>query len=150
MISIALFEPEIPQNCGTILRLADCLGVVVHIIEPCGFIFGGKQMRRAGLDYLNTAQYILHKDIQSFLSFVDSKNLRLILATTKSSNNYYDFKFENNDVIMFGKESAGVPSSVHNLITHKICIKMQENKRSINLAMSCAIILSEGIRQVKL
>ncbi len=150
MISIALFEPEIPQNCGTILRFADCIGINVHIVEPCGFIFGGKQMKRAGLDYLNTAKYFLYKDIYAFLDFVDSQKLRLILATTKSNTNYCDFQFKDNDIIMFGKESAGVTSELQNLIQHKVCIKMQPNKRSINVAMSCAIILSEGIRQLKL
>ncbi len=149
-ISLALFEPDIPQNTGTILRMADCFGVHVHIIEPCGFIFGGAQMKRAGMDYLNTASYTLHSNYDAFCEFVKVHNKRIILATTKTTNNYLDFSFKNNDVIMFGKESKGVPPVVHENVDAKITIKMQEGKRSLNLAVSSGIILAESLRQLML
>ena len=151
MISIALFEPEIPQNTGTILRFADCMGILVHIIEPCGFIFGGSQMKRAGMDYLNTANYQKHGNFDMFLQYVKNNKKRIILATTKAKINYYDFSFSLNDIVLFGKESMGVPDYIHDLcFDSSITIKMEENKRSLNLAMSCGIILSEGLRQMKL
>ncbi|MDR2007935.1 MAG: tRNA (cytidine(34)-2'-O)-methyltransferase [Alphaproteobacteria bacterium] len=150
MISLALFEPDIPQNTGTILRMADCFGIHVDIIEPCGFIFGGAHMRRAGMDYLNTADYTLHANFEEFLAYVEKSQKRLVLATTKTDTNYTDFRFQPNDIIMFGKESAGVPAAVHDLINHKITIKMVAGKRSLNLAVSTAIITGEAIRQLNL
>ncbi|MCL2567143.1 MAG: tRNA (cytidine(34)-2'-O)-methyltransferase [Alphaproteobacteria bacterium] len=148
MISLALFEPDIPQNTGTILRMADCFGIHVDIIEPCGFIFGGSHMRRAGMDYLNTVDYTLHPNFAEFLQYVEQSQKRLILATTKTDANYTDFAFNAEDIIMFGKESAGVSAEIHDLIKHKITIKMAAGKRSLNLAVSAAIIASEAIRQL--
>ena len=107
-ISIALFEPEIPQNTGNILRTADCFNIEVHIIEPCGFIFGGSQMKRAAMDYLESVKYTLHHNFQSFLEY--NKNKRIILATTKATTEYTNFIFKPNDIILFGKESAGLPN----------------------------------------
>ena len=147
-IDIALFEPDIPQNTGTILRMADCFGLTVHIIEPCGFIFGGSHMKRAGMDYLNTVNYKLHPDYSSFVQYINDNNKRIVLSTTKTTLSYTDFKFQNNDVILFGKESKGVTDYIQNTVSNKITIKMQEGKRSLNLAMSCAMITAEAIRQL--
>lgn len=149
MISLALFEPDIPQNTGTILRMADCFGLHVDIIEPCGFIFGGAHMRRAGMDYLNTVDYTLHSSFADFMIYVEENKKRLILATTKTDLNYTDFSFKPNDIIMMGKESKGVPQEVHDIVNAKITIKMKEGKRSLNLAVSTGIIVSEALRQLK-
>ncbi|MDR0484393.1 MAG: tRNA methyltransferase [Alphaproteobacteria bacterium] len=146
--SLALFEPDIPQNTGTILRMADCLDLHVDIIEPCGFIFGGVHMRRAGMDYLNTASYTIHANFEEFYKYVLDSKKRLILATTKTDLNYTDFAFKASDIIMFGKESKGVPAEIHDLIKNKITIKMQEGKRSLNLAVSTAMITGEAVRQL--
>ncbi len=149
MISLALFEPDIPQNTGTILRMCDCLGVHLDIIEPCGFIFGGQHMRRATMDYINTADYTLHDDFTAFLNYIQKNNKRIILSTTKSSVNYLDFVFMQGDVILMGKESKGVPEYVHKLSDSKIKIQMLNSKRSLNLAVSSAIIIGEAIRQIR-
>ncbi|MFL1781392.1 tRNA (cytidine(34)-2'-O)-methyltransferase [Candidatus Hepatincolaceae symbiont of Richtersius coronifer] len=148
MLSIALFEPNIPQNCGTILRMADCFGLRVDIIEPCGFIFGGMHMKRAGMDYLNSVDYHLHANYANFIEYAKSNNKRIILATTKGSIKYTDFKYQTSDVILFGTESSGLPENIHKANLHKIYIPMQKDKRSLNLALSCGIIISEAIRQV--
>ncbi|UQY80466.1 tRNA (cytidine(34)-2'-O)-methyltransferase [Candidatus Hepatincola sp. Av] len=150
MVSIALFEPDIPQNTGTILRTADCLGVHVDIIEPCGFIFGGGHMRRAAMDYLHSVDYKLHDNFQAFLAYYKNyPSSRLILATTKASTSYTNFNFQNNDIILFGKESMGVPECVHNIADSSITIKMLAGKRSLNLAVSCGIIIAEALRQTQ-
>lgn len=151
MVSIALFEPDIPQNTGNILRTADCFGVQVNIIEPCGFIFGGSHMRRASMDYLNSVNYKLHDNFQTFLAYCknNSSGSRLILATTKASTSYTDFHFQDNDIILFGKESMGVPEYVHNIVDASITIKMLANKRSLNLAVSCGIVMAEALRQTQ-
>ena len=147
MISLALFEPDIPQNTGTILRMADCFGVHVDIIEPCGFIFGGVHMKRAGMDYLNTVDYTLHASFDDFMIYVKENKKRIVLATTKTTLNYTDFAFNNNDIILMGKESKGVPQAVHDMVDGKVTIKMIEGKRSLNIAVSCGIILGEALRQ---
>lgn len=149
MVSIALFEPDIPQNTGTILRTAACFGIHVDIIEPCGFIFGGSHMRRAAMDYLHSVDYKLHDNFQTFLAYYKNNypSNRLILATTKASTSYTNFKFQNNDIILFGKESMGVPEYVHNIVDSSITIKMLPTKRSLNLAVSCGIVMAEALRQ---
>jgi tRNA (cytidine/uridine-2'-O-)-methyltransferase len=149
-IHIALFEPEIPQNTGTILRIADCFGVHLHIVEPCGFIFGGKHMKRASMDYLQTVQYSMYNNFEEFQQHVNNNNLRLVLATTKASEKYYDFSFASNDIILFGKETSGLPNYIHNLTPYKIFVPMQLGKRSLNIAVSCGIIVSEAVKQLKI
>ncbi len=148
-IAIALFEPDIPQNTGTILRLVDCLNLKLHIIEPCGFIFGGSHMRRASMDYLQTADYLRHRSWEDFLEFVKSNSSRLVIATTKTDTEYYDFTFQKNDILLFGKESQGLPKHIHDFIDKKITIKMRPEKRSLNLAVSCAMLVSEALRQLR-
>ncbi len=149
MLEIALFEPDIAQNTGTILRLGACFGVRVNIIEPCGFIFGGKEMKRATMDYLHLVDYKLHNNWEHFLQYCNEKNKKIALCTTKTTNIYYNYNFAKNSCLLFGKESAGVPQFIHqNLGIDKITIPMNPLARSLNLAVSCGIVVAEGLRQL--
>ena len=145
---IALFEPDIPQNTAAIIRTCACLGAKLEIIEPCGFLLNDKRFKRVVMDYIEEKNI---KFFQSFEHFSKSKeNQRIILMTTKASISYTKFKFEKNDTILFGRESAGVPESVHKIIKNKLKIPMKNNKRSLNIASSVAIILAESLKQIKL
>ena len=145
---IALFEPDIPQNTAAIIRTCSCLGAKLEIIEPCGFLFGDKRFKRVVMDYMDEKEL---KFYQSFDRFIESKkNQRIILMTTKSSVSYTNFKFDKNDTILFGRESAGVPEKVHESIKYRLKIPMKNNMRSLNVATSVAIILAESLKQTKL
>jgi len=142
---IALFEPDIPQNTAAIIRTCACLGAKLEIIEPCGFLLNDKRFKRVVMDYMDEKEIRFY---QSFNHFLDTKkNQRIILMTTKSSISYTKFKFEKNDTILFGRESAGVPDSVHKLIKDRLKIPMKNNLRSLNIASSVAIILAESLKQ---
>ena len=142
---IALYEPDIPQNTAAIIRTCACLGADLEIIEPCGFLFSDKRFKRVVMDYMDEN---LIKFYQSSSEFFKSKEgQRIILLTTKSAESYATFKFESNDTLLFGRESAGVPDQVHNSVKYKLKIPMMSNKRSLNIASSVAIILSENLRQ---
>ena len=145
---IALFEPDIPQNTAAIIRTCACLGTKLEIIEPCGFLLSDKRFKRVVMDYMD------EKDInyyQSFDAFLDAKkNQRIILMTTKASTSYTNFKFDINDTILFGRESAGVPENIHRIIKNRLKIPMKNNMRSLNIASSVAIILAESLKQTKL
>ena len=145
---IALFEPDIPQNTAAIIRTCACLGAKLEIIEPCGFLLNDKRFKRVVMDYMD------HKEIRYYQSsdqfFSEKKNERIILMTTKASNPYTKFKFEKNDTILFGRESAGVPERVHEMIKNRLKIPMKNNKRSLNISSSVAIILAECLKQTKL
>ena len=144
-LKIALFEPDIPQNTAAIIRTCACLGAKLEIIEPCGFLLNDKRFKRVVMDYIN------EKDIKFFKSsddFFKSKgNQRIVLMTTKASVSYTKFKFDRNDTILFGRESAGVPEKVHKLVKNRLKIPMKNNKRSLNIASSVAIILAESLKQ---
>ena len=144
---IALFEPDIPQNTAAIIRTCACLGAKLEIIEPCGFLLSDKRFKRVVMDYMD------EKDIKFYQSadiFFESKvNQRVILMTTKASISYTKFKFKSNDTILFGRESAGVPDRIHKLLKYRLKIPMKNNKRSLNLASSVAIILAECLKQTK-
>jgi len=142
---IALYQPDIPQNTAAIIRICSCLGVDLEIIEPCGFLFSDKRFKRVVMDYMDQKIIKFYKSSEDF--FKTKKNQRVILLTTKSAKPYVEFKFENNDTLLFGRESAGVPEHVHNSIKHRLKIPMVNNKRSLNIASSVAIILSENLRQ---
>jgi tRNA (cytidine/uridine-2'-O-)-methyltransferase len=142
---IALFEPDIPQNTAAIIRTCACLGANLEIIEPCGFLFSDKRFKRVVMDYMDEKMIKFYQSSDEF--FKSKKNERVILMTTKSSESYSTFKFKSDDTLLFGRESAGVPKNVHNLIEHKLKIPMINNKRSLNIASSVAIILSENLRQ---
>ena len=145
---IALFEPDIPQNTAAIIRTCACLGAKLEIIEPCGFLLSDKRFKRVVMDYMEEKEI---KFYQSFDNFLNSKkNQRIILMTTKASVSYTDFKFDINDTILFGRESAGVPKKVRSLIKNQLKIPMKKNKRSLNVATSVAIILAESLKQTEL
>ena len=145
---IALYEPDIPQNTASIVRLCSCLGSNLEIIEPCGFLFSDKRFKRVVMDYMDFEQIKFFKNSKEF--FNEKKNERIILITTKADKSYTKFKFKSNDTILFGRESAGVPESIHRQVHERLKIPMTINKRSLNLANSVAIILSEQMRQNKL
>ena len=142
---IALFEPDIPQNTAAIIRTCTCLGAKLEIIEPCGFLLSDKRFKRVAMDYFDEENIKFHKSFNEFLK--SKENQRIVLMTTKASVVYTKFKFEKNDTILFGRETAGVPEKVHKLLDNKLKIPMKNNKRSLNLASSVAIILSECLKQ---
>ena len=144
---IALYEPDIPQNTGAIIRICSCLGADLEIIEPCGFLFSDKRFKRVVMDYMDEKMIKFYRDYNEF--FKSKKNQRVILMTTKTSVPYTTFNFKINDTILFGRESAGVPGKIHSLINNKLKIPMINNKRSLNIASSVAIILAENLRQNK-
>ena len=145
---IALFEPDIPQNTGAIIRTCACLGAKLEIIEPCGFFLDDKRFKRVVMDYLDEKQIKFYENFEHF--YKQNKNQRIILMTTKASMPYTKFKFEKNDTILFGRESAGVPEKVHKLVKYRLKIPMINNKRSLNISSSVAIILAESLKQTKL
>ena len=145
---IALYEPDIPQNTAAIIRTCACLGADLEIIEPCGFLFSDKRFKRVVMDYIDEKNIKFYQSADIF--FNSKKNQRIILMTTKASVSYTGFKFEKNDTILFGRESAGVPESVHKLIKDRLKIPMKINKRSLNIASSVAIVLAENLRQTEL
>ena len=148
-IAIALYQPDIPQNTGTILRMAACLDIHVHIIEPCGFALNDRTLRRAGMDYLERAAFTKHLSWEHFCDWHKGEDTRLVLATTKASRPFIDFEFANGDILLFGRESVGVPNEVHARTDDRITIPMHEGERSLNLAISTAMIASEALRQLK-
>ena len=144
---IALYEPDIPQNTGTILRLAACLGVEAHIIEPTGFPSSDRAFRRAGMDYLDRVSLVRHTGWAAFEAWRRAEGLRLILFTTAATVSYLDHAYRPGDVLMFGRESAGVPEAVHQAAGARLAIPMRPGLRSINVAMAVAMALGEAMRQ---
>ena len=145
---IALFEPDIPQNTAAIIRTCACLGAKLEIIEPCGFLLNDKRFKRVVMDYMDEKNIKFYKSSEEFFKF--KQNQRIILMTTKASISYTKFKFEKNDTILFGRETAGVPERIHNLIKNRLKIPMKNDKRSLNIASSVAIVLAESLKQIKL
>ena len=146
---IALYQPDIPQNTGNIFRLGACLGVSIDIIEPTGFIFDDKKFKRSAMDYIDHLNYKRHIDWQHFYDWSLEKKYRLILMTTKARQSFYEFEFHSSDILLFGRESAGVPDNIHQLVNHRLTIPMKKGVRSINLSSSVALVLGEGLRQTK-
>jgi tRNA (cytidine/uridine-2'-O-)-methyltransferase len=144
---IALFEPDIPQNTGAILRLAACLGVETHLIEPAGFPTSDRAFRRAGMDYLDQVTLERHVSWEAFERRRSSLGLRLVLFTTGATLSYIDHRFEPRDILLFGRESSGVPDAVHAAADVRLRIPMRAGLRSINVAMTCAMALGEALRQ---
>lgn len=144
---IALYQPDIAQNTGTILRLAACLGVEAHIIEPAGFSTSDRTFRRAGMDYLDQVALVRHVSWTAFEAWRSSLDLRLILFTTRAETVHTGFAFSPEDVLLFGQESAGVPAAVHSAADARLRIPIRPGLRSINVAMSCAMALGEALRQ---
>jgi len=147
LLRIALYQPDIPGNTGTILRLAACLGLSVDIIEPAGFDISDRNLKRAGMDYLAAVTLTRHLSWQQFEAWRETSGRRLVLASTKAAERYTDFTFRPDDILLFGRESAGVPDIVHETADGRILIPMVEGQRSINVAMSAAMIAGEALRQ---
>jgi tRNA (cytidine/uridine-2'-O-)-methyltransferase len=144
---LALYQPDIPQNAGTILRLGACMGVPVDIIEPAGFDASDRNFRRAGLDYLDHIDIARHVSWRAFEEWRRAGALRLILATTKATLPYTDFAFARGDVLLLGRESAGVPDEVHRAADARVVVPMRAGLRSLNVAVAAAMILGEALRQ---
>ena len=147
-LRIALYQPDIPGNTGTILRLAACLGLAVDIIEPAGFDLSDKNLKRAGMDYIASVTLTRHVNWERFEETRLGEGRRLILASTKAAEPYTRFLFQPGDTLLFGRESAGVPDHVHNKADGRVIIPMVDGQRSLNVAMSVAMIAGEAIRQV--
>jgi tRNA (cytidine/uridine-2'-O-)-methyltransferase len=146
---VALYEPDIPQNTGTIMRLGACLGVAVHIVGPAAFPANERAFRRAGLDYLDHVEIRDHISFGHFQEWRKTENRRLVLLTTKAETTHLDFEFRESDILLCGRESAGVPEDVHQSADARIKVPMQKDLRSLNVAVSLAIVLGEALRQTK-
>ena len=142
---IVLYKPDIPQNTAAIIRLGACLNLNIHLIEPCGFNLSDSRFKRVVMDYAGLSKIVRHNDFEAFLE--QSKKSRIVLMTTKAKKLYHKFKFEKNDMLLFGRESAGVPEEIHRMLKSKIKIPMNKKTRSINVAMSVAIVAGEALRQ---
>lgn len=146
MTKVALFQPDIAGNVGTIIRTCVCFDIELHIIEPCGFPFDMQRVKKSALDYIDKARIVRHDSFEDFAkNEIDKNNSRLILASTKGSVNYKDFTFEKDDILIFGRESAGVTEEVFNKSDHRVFIEMKNEMRSLNVAISCGIILSKAL-----
>ena len=144
---IALYEPDIPQNTGTILRLCACLGIEAHIIEPAGFPVTDRAFRRAGMDYLDQVALIRHGSFQAFEDWRGSERLKLVLFTTAAGRCFLDHAFQDDQVLLFGRESAGVPEAVHAVADARLRIPIAKSLRSLNVAMAVALVAGEALRQ---
>ncbi len=147
--AIALYQPDIPGNTGAILRLGVCLNLEVHVIGPAGFDLTDRALRRAGMDYLEMAALVSHLDFDAFEAWRASVGRRLVLSTTKAALPYTDFAFAEADVLLFGRESGGVPDAVHARADARVLIPMQPSARSLNLALSAAMVAGEVLRQTQ-
>tara|TARA_B100001057_G_scaffold489681_1_gene576396 strand:+ start:1510 stop:1959 length:450 start_codon:yes stop_codon:yes gene_type:complete len=142
---IALYKPDIPQNTASIIRLSSCLGLNLHIIEPCGFNLNDSRFKRVVMDYIGYGKIFRYEDYNMFVK-KNSKS-RIVLMTTKAKKSYIKFKFKRNDILLFGRESAGVPENLHKSLKNKVKIPINNKTRSLNVAMSVAIVASEALRQ---
>ena len=145
---IALYEPDIPQNTAAIIRTCACLGAKLEIIEPCGFLLSDNRFKRVVMDYMDWNKIEIYQSSEKF--FESKKNQRIVLMTTKASISYTKFKFDKNDTILFGRESAGVPNNIHQLINDRLKIPMENDMRSLNISSSVAIVLAESLKQTGL
>ena len=143
-----MYEPDIAGNVGTIIRMCACLGLDLDIIEPCGFPFNREKIKKSGLDYIDKVKITRYASFEEFKEI--NKDYRIILLTTKASVEYTTFKFQDNDILLVGRESAGVPDKVHNSVDGRVVIKMQEDTRCLNVAISLAMVVGEALRQIKL
>jgi tRNA (cytidine/uridine-2'-O-)-methyltransferase len=144
---IALYQPDIPQNAGTILRLCACLGIEAHIVEPSGFPTTDRAFRRAGMDYLDAVTIVRHRSWPAFADWRGRHGYRLILFTTAAVQSYLDYRFQQDDILMFGRESAGVPPEVHEAADARLKIPIREGLRSLNVAVAASIAAGEALRQ---
>ena len=147
---IALYEPDIPQNTAAIVRTCSCLGAILEIIKPCGFMINDKRFKRIVMDYIDMKNIKFYENYNNFFSSKKKNKERVILMTTKADISYTSFKFKKNDTILFGRESAGVPDFVHKNVDSRLKIPLKAHKRSLNIASSVAIVLAESLRQNKI
>ncbi len=147
-MKIALYQPDIPQNLGAMIRLCGCIGASLDIIEPCGFIYDARKIRKSALDYYDKIKITRHNSWDDFYNTYHGKQ-RIILMSTKSSSIYTDFEYRDNDILLAGRESAGVPDNVHQSTDARIRIQMQEGFRSLNIVNATSMILGEAIRQTR-
>jgi tRNA (cytidine/uridine-2'-O-)-methyltransferase len=146
---IGLYQPDIPQNTGTIIRLAACLGIEVHIIEPAGFPTSDRSFRRAGMDYLDRVKIVRHASGEAFDAWRRREGARIVLFTTQATQSYLDYAFYPTDILLFGRESAGVPQEVHEAADARLVIPMQVGMRSLNVALATAMAAGEALRQLR-
>ena len=142
---IVLYKPDIPQNTAAIIRLGACLNLNIHLIEPCGFNLNDSRFKRVVMDYAGLSNIVRHNSFKEFIK--KYKKSRIVLMTTKAKKLYHRFKFKKNDMLLFGKESAGVPEEIHKMLKNKIKIPMNKKTRSLNVAISVAIVATEALRQ---
>tara|TARA_B100000886_G_scaffold207816_1_gene143754 strand:- start:4789 stop:5238 length:450 start_codon:yes stop_codon:yes gene_type:complete len=147
MISIALYKPDIPQNTASILRLCACLGLKIHIIEPCGFNLNDSRFKRVVMDYINESSIIRYENFEKLL--VKNKRSRIILMSTKAKKSLFKFKFRKNDIILLGRESKGVPEYIHKEIKNKLKVPISSQARSLNVTVAASISAAEALRQIK-
>lgn len=147
-MNIALFEPDIPQNTGSLMRLCACMGVTLHIIEPCGFILDDKQLKRVAMDYGARVDLQRHISWEKFIASCSGS--RIILLSTKAQSIYTDFSFKADDILLLGRESSGVPDYVADACSARVKIPMQADARSLNVAMAASMVLGEALRQVRI
>ena len=145
LIKVALYQPDIPQNTAAIIRLCACFKTRLDIIGPCGFNIADKRLKRVSMDYKDNCEIKLFRNYEEFI--INRKNERIILMTTKAKKKYHIFKFKKNDILLFGRESAGVPNELHKNIKDKLVIPIQKNTRSLNVVTSVSIVLSEALKQ---
>jgi tRNA (cytidine/uridine-2'-O-)-methyltransferase len=144
-LRLALYEPDIAPNAGAMMRLGACLGVAIDLIEPCGFVLSDRRLRRAAMDYIEAAALTRHRSWPAFLSARPAA--RLVLLTTRAETPYADFRFRRDDVIVVGRETAGVPDHVHEAAHARLCVPMAPGMRSLNVALAAAMVLGEALRQ---
>jgi len=146
-LRLALFEPDIPQNAGTMMRLAACLRVSLDLIEPCGFVLDDRRLRRSGMDYLDGLDLVRHRSWDAFLAAPRALRSRLVLLTTTADDAYTDVDYRPDDVLVVGRESAGAPAAVHAAVDLRVRIPMTAGRRSLNVALAAAMVLGEALRQ---
>ncbi|WP_068086368.1 tRNA (cytidine(34)-2'-O)-methyltransferase [Polycladidibacter stylochi] len=147
MPDIVLYQPDIPQNTGTILRLAACMDVTVHLIEPAGFPLSDHALKRAGMDYIERAKLTRHISWQAFRDWQLGTGRRLLLLSTKASHTYTEFTYQPDDLLLMGRESSGVPDEIHDLADARLLIPMKNGMRSLNMAVTTGMVLGEAMRQ---
>ena len=151
MVRICLYQPDIPQNVGAMMRLCACLGVPLDIVEPCGFPWDERKIRQAGMDYIEFVEYRRHESWEAFRAQAGLKDGgRIVLMTTKGALPYTEFQFQEGDILLAGRESSGVPDEIHQIVDARVVIPMQSGMRSLNIVNSTAMIVGEALRQLKL
>lgn len=148
MVNLALYQPEIPQNTGALMRLCACLGMNLEVIHPCGFVWNDRHLRRAGMDYADKATVRHHSSWEEFYQKSQNSLQRLILLDTRAETPYTDFSFEKGDTLLMGQESSGVPDSIFPLVPHRLFIPMASGCRSLNIALAAAMVVGEALRQL--